>query len=100
MPKIKYKRSSPYADTNQTSLYLDFYVDRPILKFDDDELIVITTKHEYKPDLLSQDLYGTPYFWWVFQRRNMEVIKDPVWDLKAGLEIQVPSRERIANFGG
>jgi len=68
MARIKYKNSSPYANTDQTSWYLDLYVDRNILKYEDDELIVITTKYEYKPDLLSQDLYGTPRFWWIFQR--------------------------------
>jgi hypothetical protein len=99
MARIRYKRSSPYADTNQTSWYLDYYKDRPILKFEDDQLIVLSKKYEHKPDLLSQDLYGTPRFWWVFQRRNLELIKDPIWDFKVGLEIQVPSRERMASFG-
>lgn len=99
MGRLRYNRSSPYADTNQTSWYLDQYEDRPILKFEDDQLIVLTSKYEYKPDLLSHDLYGTPRFWWVFQRRNLELIKDPIWDFKVGLEIQVPSRERMSGFG-
>ena len=99
MARTRYKRSSPYAETPQTSWYLDFYEDREIIKFEDDELFVVPRRYEYKPDLLSQDRYGTPRFWWVFQRRNMEIIKDPIWDLKAGIEIYLPSRERMANFG-
>ena len=98
MARTSYRRSSPYFETAQTSFYLDVLVDREILKQDTDQTKIIETKFDQRPDLFSQELYGTPDFWWVFARRNMELIKDPVFDFRAGLEIRVPSADFITNL--
>lgn len=100
MARVRYKSSSPYVNTNQTSWYLDFYKDPDLLTSEDDPIILIEPKYEYRPDLLSFDLYGTPRFWWVFQLRNMDVIKDPIWDLKSGMEIYAPSADSVKSRAG
>ncbi len=99
MARVRYKRSSPYSATSQTSWYLDFYRDNNLLDRSEVEVITIDPKYQYRPDLLSYDLYGTPDYWWIFQRQNMSLIKDPVWDLKSGLRIYAPTRDYISRVG-
>ena len=36
--------------------------------------------------------YGTKDLWWVFAQRNMDTIKDPVFDFVAGVEIYLPQQ--------
>jgi hypothetical protein len=53
----------------------------------EDQFTVVTKKFEYRPDLLSNAVYGTPDYWW----RIMEVNK--IWDIyefRAGLNIRIP----------
>lgn len=93
--KVKYASASPYAATPQLSWRLLNYVHRVIPIGDADREITIQTKHEFRPDLLSNDLYNTPEYWWVFMARNMDLIRDPIWDLKAGMTIIAPSLSAI-----
>jgi hypothetical protein len=91
MSKYTYAASSPYATTSQTNWYIGYYAPRAIPPAADDKPFTVLPKHDTKPTVLSNDLYGTPALWWVFAVRNRNLIKDPVWDLKEGLEIIVPS---------
>lgn len=89
------RKSSPYFDTPINLFYRDFLSFRKITPSDDDDLIVITSRYVERPDMLSNDLYGTTRYWWVFMVRNMDKIKDPIFDLQAGLEIFVPKKETL-----
>lgn len=100
MARTTYRRSSPYFETDQNNLFLDVYNDRDLNPSDTDEFITIPIEYEYRPDLLSSELYGSPDFWWVFARRNMDLIKDPIYDFKAGLEIRTPPASFITNLNG
>lgn len=91
MSRIDYPASSPYAFTPQTDWHIGFYVNRVIPKSVDDILMEIQTRYEYRPDRLSNDLYSTPAYWWIFLKRNPNVIRDPIWDFKAGIMIYAPS---------
>jgi alpha-L-fucosidase len=85
-----YSATSPYYNTGYTQFYLDVMIDRPIPKEDDDLVITINTVYEYRPDLLSFDLYDTPALWWVFYQRNPNTLTAPPLDFKAGVSIFVP----------
>jgi hypothetical protein len=100
MSKVEYKRSSPYADTQQTTWYLSNYEPRIINRDGTDIRKILETKYENRPDLLSYDLYGTPNLWWIFMVLNPDSIKDPIYDFKAGLVIFVPTATRISNTLG
>ena len=50
---------------------------------------VITKNYEYRPDMVSQEAYGVPDFWWRIMEFNN--IKD-VFDFKSGLNIAIPSQ--------
>lgn len=60
-----------------------------------DTTVTLTEKYNMRPDLLANDLYNNVEFWWVFTLRNLEILKDPINDFKAGLVIKAPSPETI-----
>lgn len=95
MPIINYPNTSPYAATPQTPSHIGVYRHRDIPAANDDRTIVIDPKYNLRPDLLAYDLYGNPQYWWVFLVRNIDFIRDPIWDFKTGLEIVVPSNRHL-----
>jgi len=95
MSRVEYKKGSPYSKTPQTSWYLKSFVPTPIEVSDADEFYTLTAEHHNRPDRLSYELYGTTDYWWVFMVRNMDLIKDPVFDFRAGLIIRIPPRDSL-----
>lgn len=90
------KSLSPYAKTPITNLgYLDIMVIRPIPAAGEDVVYEITTEYTYRPDLLAYDIYGKKELWWVFAQRNMDVLKDPVFDFVAGTKIYLPQPQYL-----
>ncbi|ASV44766.1 baseplate wedge subunit [Agrobacterium phage Atu_ph07] len=100
MTEVKYRSGSPYAATPQTSWYLENLVLRQIDRAPSDKKITLHPKYENRPYNLSYDLYGTRDFWWVFMVLNIDIIRDPIYDFKAGIEIYVPTRERVLGNTG
>jgi len=92
MSKINYSASSPYAQTSSFGNFLDVYTNRNITKMDDDVLYSIDSIYEYRPDVLAFDLYGNSALWWVFAQRNPNVLKDPLYDFRAGVQIYIPKK--------
>ena len=66
----------------------------------DDDLYKITNEYNLRPDLLAYKLYGNPGLWWIFAVLNMDILKDPIWDFKAGTVIAVPTAKRVEMFLG
>ena len=96
-----YSNESPYANTEIVNgQYLGFLKIRPVPAYDDDILYTIESQYQHRPDLLAYDLYGSPKLWWVFAQRNMDVIKDPVYDIEAGTKIFVPKGPSLRKFLG
>lgn len=91
----KYSSTSPWYSTPIKEDYLDILEIRPIAADPDDFRWVITTPFIYRPDLASQSLYDTPKLWWVFAQRNMDKIKDPIFDFVPGVEIYLPRKETL-----
>jgi hypothetical protein len=91
-----YLKTSPWADTKTIiGPYLDILKIRPIPAEPDDFLYEIESQYNLRPDLLSYDLYGTSKLWWVFAQRNMDVIKDPVFDMTPGTKIYIPKSSKL-----
>jgi hypothetical protein len=97
---VKYKRNSPWANTSQNNLYLDLLTIRPIPAEDDDYYYQIETQYKFRPDLLAFDLYQDPKLWWVFTQRNMDIIKDPIYDFDAGVKIYLPKKSNLQKYLG
>ena len=95
-----YSATSPYFSTPQNQINLETFVPRPITAEDDDQSYTIERTYAYRPDLLAFDLYGTPRLWWVFAQRNMDVLKDPVYDMVTGTKIYIPQGEKLTETLG
>jgi hypothetical protein len=97
---VKYKKTSPWATTQQNRLYLDLLAIRPVPAESDDFRYVIENQYRHRPDLLAYDLYGDAKLWWVFVQRNMDIIKDPIYDFEPGITIFVPKKSNLQNYLG
>lgn len=96
-----YSSSSPWAKTkNVRGEYLDILTIRPVPAEQDDILYEVEPQYTYRPDLLSYDLYGTPKLWWVFAQRNIDTIKDPIYDLVPGVSIYLPKITHLKRLLG
>lgn len=96
-----YANTSPWYNTKfNRGNYLDILSKRVIPAQPDDILYTIQPQYTYRPDLLAADLYGTPKLWWVFTLRNMDVLKDPVFDFVAGNEIYLPKKSLLSTVIG
>lgn len=95
MPVTRYKSSSPYNKTPQTSWYLNHFVRKTIFPDYTDKLVIIEKRFHHRPDLMSFQLYGTPDFWWVLMERNIDTIRDPIYDFIEGKQIWCPTLDRI-----
>jgi hypothetical protein len=92
---------SPYARTSiNKNGYLDVLSPRPVPINIDDILFEITTEYTYRPDLLAHITYGRKDLWWVFAQRNMDILKDPVFDFIAGTKIYLPDPTSLRNTLG
>ena len=97
----QYNRRSPWFFTGLLENgYLGYFKIRPIPAEDDDVLYTVEAPYNHRPDLLSYDLYKTTKLWWVFAQRNMDIIKDPIYDLVPGIEIYVPKGPSLRRFLG
>ena len=91
---------NPYYNTKTISgKYLDIY--RPVQLKNDiyDEEYTIEQKYDKRPDLYSYHKYGTSKFWWVFMKRNMNIMNDPINDFTVGKTIKVPSLKNLESLG-
>ena len=92
----QYGKSSPWGNTKYSETgELDILAIRPVAAEDDDILYTIEPQYSFRPDLLAYDLYDTPKLWWVFAQRNMDIIKDPVFDFIAGTKIYLPKKSAL-----
>lgn len=66
----------------------------------DDEEYTIEPMFENRPDLLANEVYGNPRVWWVIALRNLDVIKDPLRDFRAGVTIQLPNPDTVKRLTG
>ena len=95
-----YNPQSPWAETAANNLYLELLEIRPVPAERDDYRYVIENQYKHRPDLLANDLYGSPKLWWVFVQRNMSVIKDPIYDFEPGTVIYIPKKSNLERFLG
>ena len=95
-----YAKTSPYYNTSITNNYLDVINFRDIQSYRDDLLFQVTATYEHRPDLLAYDLYKDARLWWVFSVRNKSIIKDPVFDLIAGVKIYLPKASTLKQVLG
>lgn len=95
-----YSQLSPYSNTKQNSLYLELLQIRPVPAEADDFEYTIENQYENRPDLLAFDVYGDSKLWWVVVQRNLEILKDPIFDFVPGTKIYLPKENNLKQFLG
>jgi len=96
-----YDSASPWSKTRLVNgQYLDTLSIRPVPAENDDVLYTIQPQFHQRPDLLAYALYGNQKLWWIFAQRNMDIIKDPVYDFVAGTEIYLPKGQNLQELVG
>ena len=90
-----YKNKSPWHATAIFPSYLGNINIRPVSAEPDDWVDTIEPQYNYRPDLLAYDLYGSSKLWWVFTQRNMDILKDPIFDFKSGTSIHIPKKNSL-----
>jgi len=97
----KYKETSPYGITPVVnSNFLDILVPRAIPITEFDLPYVIEPRYHQRPDLASNVIFKSPKLWWVFAQRNPDILKDPVFDFKAGTEIMICEPKTLKTYLG
>jgi hypothetical protein len=87
-----------YSATPVTDFYLDIAklpTAEELLKNKTAEIIVVDPKFEFRPDLLSYELYGNSSYWWVIALLNRTQLQDPIRDLQAGMVLRVLPKSAI-----
>lgn len=95
-----YNKTSVWYDTKQSQGMLDMIKPRPIPASVEDVAYQIDSVYNFRPDLLSNDLYKTPKLWWVFAMRNPNDLRDPIFDFVNGAVIMVPSYANLKRYLG
>lgn len=96
-----YGTTSPYGATPIVNEeYLDILVPRTIPITQYDQPYTIESQFHQRPDIASNIMYGTPKLWWVFSQRNVDILKDPVFDFKSGTEIYITEPKTLFEFLG
>lgn len=83
----RYMSSTVVYYTENKLLTFAIYKRTTIPYNENDKYYVVNSGTEYRPDLVSQNAYGTPDFWWKILEAND--IKD-VFDFKSGLNVRIP----------
>lgn len=95
----EYSRYSPYFKVQQT-WYLGTYIPKTMKPADDDRIYVIPNKYHQQPWRLAKEEYGNERLYYIFAILNKDILKDPVYDFKAGVEIRIPSVNRVQKYMG
>lgn len=96
-----YTKTSPWGNTQVINgQYLDILRIRPVPAASDDVLYTVEPQYTHRPDLLAYDVYGNAKLWWVFSQRNMDILKDPVFDLVPGVSIFLPKSSQLQKYLG
>lgn len=88
----KYKNTSVYSNTRINKYFLDLYEPPMTPDLENYKTLTLDSKYNHRPDLLAYDLYGQSELWWVFTFYNRDLIKNPIYDFKSGLQIKIPAK--------
>ena len=95
MSLVNYDKSSRLYTSPQASWFLGLYVNRALKRDGTDIPITLSSRHNFRPDLLSYDLYGTVNYRWTFMTLNPDLLKDPIFDMVSGLTIYTATADRL-----
>lgn len=87
-PNSRYRNQNVIYYGEQRLITFDTYLRKKYVPTGDERVMVISKGVEYRPDLVSFEMYGGPDFWWQILEANG--MKD-IWEFKGGRTIFLPS---------
>jgi hypothetical protein len=84
-----YTNKSYLRNTGYRKFFLDV-ANLPKIDTTKGDYIVVPMECENRMDLFSYQQYGSSRLWWVIALANADMIKDPIWDFKSGMQVFVP----------
>ena len=84
----RYNNSKVIYYTEAKRMTFNIYKREPIQVSQDDQFTIITNGVEYRPDLVSQKVYGFSDLWWKIMEANG--MKD-ILEFKSGKTIRIPN---------
>lgn len=94
----EFNKYSLYSKTNTTNYYRDYYNPITIPLSDSDIYIIVTGEYANKPCKLAYDMFGSARLSWVFGYFNPNQISDPIFDLKEGMILRIPTADRLLTY--
>lgn len=95
---VTFNKYSLYSNTDASEFYRDYYNPLDIDYDDSDIYLIVTSEYNQKPGNLANFLYGSPRFSWVFSYFNRNQISDIIFDLKEGMVLRLPTKERLLSY--
>lgn len=92
---VQFGNYSLYKNTDDNTFFRDYYKPINIRRDITDQFIIISAEFHNKPGRLAESLYGSPRLSWVFSYFNRDLISDIIFDLKEGMIIRIPTKERL-----
>lgn len=84
----RYAGSKTIYYTERKLLTFETYKKKTYKTSNQDRFAIVTKGYEFRPDLVSYKMYGTPDFWWKIMEAND--LKD-IYEFKSGLNIRIPN---------
>ncbi len=88
-PGSRYMKQNVIYYSEKRLMTFDLYIRDTYIPNGNEKVMLITKGVEFRPDLVSFDIYGFVDNWWRILEANK--MKD-VWDFKAGKTILLPDR--------
>jgi hypothetical protein len=89
IPTNMYGERSFLRQTSINNFYLDVSK-LPIINYTKGDYVIVPPECENRIDLFSYQQFGTSRLWWIIALANADVIRDPIWDFKSGMEVFIP----------
>lgn len=95
----EYDKTSRYqilrVVVNGDSRYLETYNQKTIPESDEDTYHIVSFTEEGRLDLIANDYYGSPSYWWVLAIANNLI--DP-FDFKQGVMMRIPPMSSVTSI--
>ena len=95
---VSFSKYSLYSNTKSDNYYRDYYNPIDIGYDDSDIFLIVTNEYNNKPGNLAKALYGSPRLSWVLAYFNRNQISDIIFDLKEGMVLRLPTKERLLSY--
>jgi hypothetical protein len=92
--------TNPYKNTNSITWYMSplELIETP--DDDTDTFYTITTTYNLKPGKFCYDTYGDSTYAFVLKQMNQEILRDMIFDFKAGTIIRIPTKVKMLKMVG